>query len=164
DLSIATRTFKHLLDLPITFFEQGSAGVLVKHMQQAALIRAFITGRLFLTLLGALSLFVFVPVLFFYSARLSVMVLLFSALIAVVVALMVGPFKRRLRALYEAEGVRQGLLVETVPGMRTAKTLAMEPLQRKVWADRSAQSLATRFHVEKTSTLAQSVTGPREQL
>lgn len=164
DIRIATRTFKHLLDLPITFFEQGSAGVLVKHMQQAARIREFMTGRLFLTLLDALSLFVFVPVLFFYSARLSVMVLLFSALIAVVVALMVGPFKRRLRALYEAEGVRQGLLVETVHGMRTVKSLAMEPLQRKVWDDRSAQSIATRFHVEKISTLAQSVTGLMEKL
>lgn len=164
DIRIATRTFKHLLDLPITFFEQGSAGVLVKHMQQAARIREFMTGRLFLTLLDALSLFVFVPVLFFYSARLSVMVLLFSALIAVVVALMVGPFKRRLRALYEAEGARQGLLVETVHGMRTVKSLAMEPLQRKVWDDRSAQSIATRFHVEKISTLAQSVTGLMEKL
>src|SRR5690606_34065538 len=80
------------------------------------------------------------------------------------VALMVGPFKRRLRALYEAEGARQGLLVETVHGMRTVKSLAMEPLQRKVWDDRSAQSIATRFHVEKISTLAQSVTGLMEKL
>jgi subfamily B ATP-binding cassette protein HlyB/CyaB len=164
DIRVATRTFRHLLDLPITFFEQGSAGVLVKHMQQAGRIREFMTGRLFLTLLDGLSLFVFVPVLFFYSAKLGLLVLLFSAMIAVIVALLVGPFRRRLRALYEAEGARQALLVETVHGMRTVKSLAMEPLQRRVWDDRSAQTITTRFHVEKISTAAQSITGLMEKL
>jgi len=164
DIRLATKTFRHLLDLPITYFEQGSAGVLVKHMQQAGRIREFMTGRLFLTLLDGLSLFVFVPVLFFYSAPLATMVLLFSATIAIVVALLVGPFQRRLRALYEAEGIRQGLLVETVHGMRTVKALAMEPLQRRIWDDRSAQTIGTRFNVEKISTVAQSVTGFLEKL
>jgi subfamily B ATP-binding cassette protein HlyB/CyaB len=164
DIRLATRTFKHLLDLPITYFEQGSAGVLVKHMQQAGRIREFMTGRLFLTLLDALSLFVFVPVLFFYSAPLGIMVLTFSAIIAIVVAMLVGPFSRRLRALYEAEGLRQSLLVETVHGMRTVKALAMEPLQRRIWDDRSAQTISTRFNVEKISTVAQSATGFLEKL
>src|SRR5262249_2771650 len=35
DIRVATKTFAHLLGLPITFFEHISAGVLVKHMQQA---------------------------------------------------------------------------------------------------------------------------------
>jgi ATP-binding cassette subfamily B protein len=164
DIRVATRTFRHLLDLPITFFERGSAGVLVKHMQQAGRIREFMTGRLFLTLLDGLSLFVFVPVLFFYSAPLAVLVLLFSALITGVVALLVNPFRKRLRALYEAEGLRQGLLVETVHGMRTLKSLAMEPLQRRVWDDRSAQTITTRFRVETISTVAQAATGLIEKL
>jgi len=54
DIRVATKTFGHLLGLPITFFEHISAGVLVKHMQQAARIREFLTGRLFLTMLDAL--------------------------------------------------------------------------------------------------------------
>jgi subfamily B ATP-binding cassette protein HlyB/CyaB len=164
DIRVATRTFKHLLDLPITFFEQGSAGVLIKHMQQAGRIREFMTGRLFLTLLDGLSLFVFVPVLFFYSPSLATLVLLFSGFIAIVVALLVGPFRKRLGALYEAEGTRQGLLVETVHGMRTLKSLAMEPLQRRIWDDRSAQTITTRFKVETISTMAQAITGFIEKL
>jgi ATP-binding cassette subfamily B protein len=164
DIRVATRTFKHLLDLPITFFEQGSAGVLVKHMQQAGRIREFMTGRLFLTLLDGLSLFVFVPVLFLYSAPLACLVLLFSAMITGVVALLVSPFRKRLAALYEAEGNRQGLLVETVHGMRTLKSLAMEPLQRRIWDDRSAHTITTRFKVETISTVAQAATGLIEKL
>ncbi|MGV8854203.1 MAG: peptidase domain-containing ABC transporter [Devosia sp.] len=164
DIRVATRTFRHLLDLPITYFEQASAGVLVKHMQQSGRIREFLTGRLFLTLLDALSLLVFVPVLVMYSSTLALIVLTFSGLIGLVVALLIAPFRKRLAALYAAEGARQGLLVETVHGIRTIKSLAMEPLQRRVWDDRSAQTINTRFKVETISVTAQAVTGLLEKL
>ena len=164
DIRVATKTFGHLLALPISFFERISAGVLVKHMQQAARVREFLTGRLFLTVLDALSLLVFLPVLFLYSARLTFLVLAFTGVIGVVVALLVGPFRRRLYSLYQAEGERQALLVETVHGMRTVKSLSMEPLQGRVWDDRSAQSVSMRFSVEKISAAAQSATGLLEKL
>jgi ATP-binding cassette subfamily B protein len=164
DIRVATKTFGHLLGLPIQFFEHISAGVLVKHMQQATRVREFLTGRLFLTALDALSLFVFLPVLALYSLKLTGLVLAFTALSGIVVALLVGPFRRRLFNLYQAEGERQAMLVETVHGMRTVKALAMEPLQRRAWDDRCAQSVSMRFDVEKISASAQSVTGLLEKL
>ncbi|WP_247399301.1 MULTISPECIES: peptidase domain-containing ABC transporter [unclassified Bradyrhizobium] len=164
DIRVATKTFGHLLGLPITFFEHISAGVLVKHMQQAARIREFLTGRLFLTTLDALSLFVFIPVLALYSAKLTCLVLAFTAVSATVVTLLMGPFRRRLYDLYQAEGARQALLVETVHGMRTVKSLAMEPLQSRVWDQRCAQSVTMRFGVEKISAGAQAVTGFLEKM
>ncbi|MGY3614415.1 peptidase domain-containing ABC transporter [Bradyrhizobium sp. USDA 10063] len=164
DIRVATKTFGHLLGLPVTFFEHISAGVLVKHMQQAARIREFLTGRLFLTTLDALSLFVFIPVLALYSLKLTCMVLAFTAASGMVVALLMGPFRRRLYNLYQAEGARQALLVETVHGMRTVKSLAMEPLQSRVWDDRCAQSVTMRFGVEKISAAAQSATGFLEKM
>src|SRR6185312_10387619 len=72
---------------------------------------------------------------------------------------LVGPFRSRLYALYQAEALRQGLLVESVHGIQSLKSLAIEPLQRRVWDDRFAQSVAMRFRVEKISATAQSVTG-----
>jgi ATP-binding cassette subfamily B protein len=164
DIRVATKTFGHLLGLPVTFFEHISAGVLVKHMQQAARIREFLTGRLFLTMLDALSLFVFIPVLALYSVKLTCVVLAFTAASAGVVTVLMGPFRRRLFNLYQAEGARQALLVETVHGMRTVKSLAMEPLQGRTWDDRCAQSVTMRFDVEKISAGAQSVTGFLEKM
>ncbi|SEH69966.1 ATP-binding cassette, subfamily B [Rhizobium tibeticum] len=164
DIRIATRTFGHLLNLPIALFEQASAGVLVKHMQQTGRIREFLTGRLFLTLLDGVSLLVFIPILLLYSVKLTLVVMGFAALVGLVVMLLVGPFQRRLQALYKAEGDRQALLVETVHGMRTVKSLALEPRQRRAWDDYSAQSISVRFRVEKISTVAQSMTGLLEKL
>ncbi|WP_445492977.1 peptidase domain-containing ABC transporter [Rhodopseudomonas sp. RCAM05734] len=164
DIRVATKTFGHMLGLPVTFFEHISAGILVKHMQQASRIREFLTGRLFLTFLDALSLLVFIPVLAMYSLKLTGIVLAFTFLSGTIVVLLMGPFRRRLFSLYQAEGTRQALLVETVHGMRTVKSLAMEPLQRKVWDDCCAQSVSMRFNVEKISAAAQSTTGFLEKL
>lgn len=164
DVRVAVRTFAHLLNLPLAYFEQMPTGVLVKHMQQASRIREFLTGRLFTTILDGLSLVVFIPVLLLYSVKLTLVVLAFTACVALTIALLIGPFRRRLLALYEAEGERQALLVEAVHGMRTIKSLAMEPLQRRTWDNSSAQAVTMRYGVDKISAAAQSITGLLEKL
>jgi ATP-binding cassette subfamily B protein len=164
DIRIATRTFAHLMGLPITFFEHMSTGVLVKHMQQAARIREFLTGRLFLTTLDALSLVVFLPVLALYSVKLTGVVLAFTVLNGAVVVALIGPFRRRLAELYQAEGARQALLVETMHGMPTVKTLSLEPSQGRIWDDRCAEAVTMRFGVERISAGAQALTGFLEKV
>jgi ATP-binding cassette subfamily B protein len=159
DLRLATRTFSHLLSLPIDYFERCSAGVVVRHMQQVERIRQFLTGRLFLTLLDACALLVVIPMLLFYSAKLTAIVFAFAVAIAAIVASMIGPFRRRLLELYNAEAEKQAMLVETIHGMRTVKALAIEPIQRRKWDDRTAAAIRTHFRVGKIGISAQAATG-----
>jgi ATP-binding cassette subfamily B protein len=164
DVRTSIRTFERLLSLPIDFFERASAGVITKHMQQVEKIREFLTGRLFLTLLDATSLLVVVPLLFFYSGRLAILVLGFSGLTACVIAGLIPIYRRKLRVLYEAEGQRQAYLVETIHGMETVKGLATEPLRQRDWDARCAQAAESRFDVGRISTSAQAVIGLLEKL
>ena len=158
DMRLTRRVFGHLLSLPIDFFETTSAGVVTRHMQQLEKIRNFLTGRLFFTALDVISLLVFIPILFSYSFKLTLIVLLFAALICGIVLAMVPTFQRRLNALYSAEGQRQGMLVETIHGMRTVKALAIEPSQRRVWDQRSAEAITMHFRVGQISIAGNSVT------
>ena len=158
DLRITAKTFQHMLHLPLEFFEHVAAGVLTQHMQQTAKIRNFLTGNVFLTILEATSLFVFLPFLFVYSLSLTSIVLVFTGLIALVIALLIGPFKRRLDALYNAEGNRQAMLVETINGMATVKAMAIEPLLRTQWEDKVARAVSMQFRVGKISITAKSLT------
>ena len=164
DIRVATRTFHHLLSLPVEFFERSAAGVLTKHMQQAQRVREFLTGKLFLTVLDATALCVFLPVLFLYNVKLTFIVLMFAALIAAIIGGLVGPFRRRLRELYQAEGERQALLVEAIHGMPTVKALAIEPQQGKKWDVRAAHAVSMHFRVGKISTVAQAATALFEKL
>jgi ATP-binding cassette subfamily B protein len=164
DIRVATRTFGHMLKLPMNFFEHSTAGVLTKHMQQTNQIREFLTGRLFLTILDSAALFIFLPVLLYYSVSLTVIVLLFSLALAINIAVLLGPYRRRLEALYDAEGDRQAKLVETIHGIQTVKALSMEPVQRKHWDQSSAQAVAMQFNVGKISITATTVSKLLEKL
>ena len=158
DMRLTRRVFAHLLSLPIDFFETTSAGVVTRHMQQLEKIRSFLTGRLFFTALDLIALLVFVPILFSYSFKLAMIVLLFAAMIGGIVLAMVPTFQRRLNALYSAEGQRQGMLVETIHGMRTVKALAIEPSQRRIWDQRSAEAITMHFRVGQISIAGNAVT------
>ncbi|WP_395404450.1 peptidase domain-containing ABC transporter [Pseudoduganella sp. UC29_106] len=157
DMRLTRRTFGHLLSLPIDYFETTTAGIITRHMQQLEKIRGFLTGKLFFTALDCTALLIFMPILFSYSVKLALIALAFTAAIGTTVAIMVPPFQRRLNALYAAEGKRQGMLVETVHGMRTVKALAIEPAQRKLWDQRSAEAITLHFKVGQIAITGNSV-------
>lgn len=158
DIRLTRRTFAHLLSLPIDYFETTSAGVVVRHMQQMEKIRGFLTGRMFFTALDLTALIILLPILFSYSVKLAMIVLLFTLLISGIVAVLVPTFQRRLNDLYTAEGQRQALMVETIHGMRTVKALAIEPMQRRAWDQRSANALNQHFRVGQISIAGNAVT------
>ena len=164
DVRVATRTFGHLMRLPLNFFEQITAGVLTKHMQQTSQIREFLTGSLFLTALDSTALFIFIPILLYYSVPLTIIVLLFAAMLGVNIGVLLIPYRTRLEALYHAEGERQAMLVETIHGIQTVKALSMEPVQRKHWDNSSAQAVAMHFRVGKISIAATTISKLLEKL
>jgi subfamily B ATP-binding cassette protein HlyB/CyaB len=158
DMRITRRAFSHLLSLPIDYFETNSAGVITRHMQQLEGIRNFLTGQLFFTALETTALLIFLPILFSYSVKLASIVLVFTAIIAGVIAALLPTFRRRLDALYTAEGKRQALLVETIHGMRTVKALAIEPAQRRTWDQNSAEAITMHFRVGQISITGNAIT------
>ncbi|MBQ2334683.1 MAG: peptidase domain-containing ABC transporter, partial [Victivallales bacterium] len=164
DISTAVKTFAHLIHLPIDFFEQVPSGVLLKHMQQTEKIRGFLSGNLFFTLLDLCSLVIFIPFLLLYSVKLTFVVLGFTGLMALVIASLIKPFQRRLDALYQAEGRRQSRLVETIHGIRTVKSLALEPVEEKAWGNRSAAAVNAYFSVGRISLTARSLSQALEML
>ena len=127
-------------------------------MQQLEKIRNFLTGRLFFTGLDTIALLIFLPILFAYSVKLAMIVLLFTGLIACVIMAMVPTYQRRLNALYSAEGQRQAMLVESVHGMRTVKALAIEPSQRRIWDQRSAEAINMHFRVGRVTITGNAIT------
>ena len=164
DARLASRAFQHLLSLPLSFFEATSTGVLARNMQQTESIRGFLTGRLFQTLLDAMALPLMLVMLVLYSPRLTLLVLCFSGAIAAVIGIMVPTFRRRLEDLYYAEGSRQALLVETIHGMRTVKSLALETVQMGSWEDRLAAGIRRRAVVGRIAAFAGVITQSLDKL
>jgi ATP-binding cassette, subfamily B, bacterial HlyB/CyaB len=159
DIRVAAFSYKRLLSLPLALFQHAPAGMLVKHMQQATQIREFFTGSLLLTLIEMLSLVVVLPVLAFFSWQLTLVVIVFSALIAANSLLGIYGNKINLEKLYLAEGDRQATLFETINGMETVKSMALEPLQMRRWLDISSATVHMQYAVGRLSTVSSEVSG-----
>jgi ATP-binding cassette subfamily B protein len=164
DMRLASTIFLKLMSLPVDFFERNLAGVISKHMQQDQRIREFLSGRLLLTVLDATALFVYVPILLYYSVALTGIVLVCALAIAAIIGFMSPPFRRRLQELYRAEGERQGLLIEAIHGINTVKSLGLEPAQAKAWDQSSANSVERRIEVGRISAGARTVSQGIEKL
>ncbi|NDF50778.1 MAG: peptidase domain-containing ABC transporter [Betaproteobacteria bacterium] len=164
DMRLTRLAFTHLMSLPIPYFETRSAGVILRNVYQLEKVRAFFTGPLFGTMLEVVGLLVFGPLLFLYSPTLAFLVLGFTFLMALVIVILIKPYQIRLNALFDAEGRRNSLLVESIHGMRTVKALAVEPSKVREWTQRSAKSILTHFEVMKISISAQAVTHVLERL
>ena len=154
DARLASRTFRHLLSLPLHFFEATTTGILARHLQQTDTIRQFLTGRLFQTMLDAMTLPLMLGMLLLYSVKLALVVIGFSSAMAAIIGLMLPTFRRQLERLYQAEGARQGHLVETIHGMRTVKSLALEPVRIAAWNEKITASVQRRARVGRISAIA----------
>jgi ATP-binding cassette subfamily B protein len=164
DARLGSRTFRHLLSLPLPFFETHPAGVLARHMQQTEKVRHFLAGRLLQTMLDAAMLPLLLILLAFYSLSLTIVVLGFSAAIATVIGLMVPAFRQRLNRLYEAEGARQAHLVETLHNMRAVKSLVLEPARQRAWDDQVAAAIRRHAEVGRISVAGTVATGMLDRM
>jgi ATP-binding cassette subfamily B protein len=164
DAQVGRRTFGKLVSLPMDFFERASAGVVTKNMQQTERIRNFLTGQVFSVILDGVGLIVMIPMMFFYSVSLAMIVLGSAGLLALVMLILVEPFKRRLNDLYQAEARLQGFLVENIQGMRTVKSLALDARQKHEWDGRLARAIEQRFRVGTFSLIGFTLISPIDKI
>ena len=101
-----------------------------------------------------LSLPLMLVVLFLYSVKLTFLVVGFSLAMAGVIGFMAPTFRRHLESLYQAEGARQGHLIETIHGVRTVKSLALEPARLAAWNEKVTTGVQRRATVGRIGALA----------
>ena len=164
DAQVGVRTFAKLVSLPMEFFERSPTGVVTKNIQQTERIRQFLTGQVFNTAIDAIGLIVLIPLMFFYSTPLAVIVLASALILSLLILFMVPIFKRQMQELYASEAQLQSFLVESIQGMRTVKSLALDARQRQSWDSRLARTIENRFKVAKFRMIAEAMIGPVDKI
>jgi subfamily B ATP-binding cassette protein HlyB/CyaB len=164
EVNISTTIFSRLLRLPIEFFERSTAGEISRDVNETWKIRRFLSENVFGTALEGLVILVILPILFFFNFTLTMIVLLIAALVFGWLLLMMPVARRKAGKTHRAEGLLGGYLVETLIGIRTVKSLALEPRRRHTW-DRYVRRVADLREEEgRTVNTIQTVILPLERL
>ena len=163
DAKITLHVFKRMLRLPLDYFERRQAGVISYHINQVNKIREFMTGKMMQTVLDLITLLVVVPVIFLLQPTLAWVTMACAGLIGLIIVIFIGPVNRAMGRWIGAETQKSSVLVETLHGIRTVKSLALEPQQREAWDRRTATSVQLRLEASNLANWPQTLITPIEQ-
>lgn len=150
DVELGARLFRHLLNLPIAYFEARRVGDSVARVRELENIRAFLTGNAVTVVLDLLFSVVFLAVMSYYSWDLTLIVLA-SLPCYVILSLLYTPLlRRRLHEKFNRGAENQAFLVEAIAGIGTVKAMAVEPQLTRHWDQQLAAYIAAGF---RTATI-----------
>jgi ATP-binding cassette subfamily B protein len=164
DVKLSTDIFDKVLNIPIDYFERTPVGQITRDMWEIWKIRRFLTIQLFGTVLDASVIFVILPILFFFSAVLTAIVLVIYLVIGLWLLVMLPVIRRKGAAVHRAETVQGSFLVESLHGIRTIKSLGLDARRRHEWDVYVTQTEKLRFDEGQTANLVRTVVLPLERL
>ncbi|MCE5312519.1 MAG: type I secretion system permease/ATPase, partial [Nitrospiraceae bacterium] len=154
DIILGTRLFKHLLALPLRYFEVRRVGDTVARVRELENIRQFLTGAPLTSVLDVMFIVVFVLVMFFYSTSLTLVALAALPLFAILSAIVTPMLRHRLDEKFNRGADSQSYLVESVNGVQTVKSFALEPEVQKKWEGLLASYVRSSFKTYQLSGIA----------
>ncbi len=151
DVELGARLFRHLLNLPLAYFQARRVGDSVARVRELENIRNFLTGNALTLVLDVLFSVVFIAVMFAYSVPLTLIVIASIPLYLGLSWMVVPLLRARLDEKFARGAENQALLVETVTGIQTVKATALEPAMARRWDNQLAAYVSASF---RTQTLA----------
>jgi subfamily B ATP-binding cassette protein HlyB/CyaB len=147
DVELGARLFRHLLALPISYFQARRVGDSVARVRELENIRNFLTSSALTLVIDLFFTFVFLAVMFLYSPLLTAIVL-GAVPFYVGISLAATPlFRQRLDEKFARGAENQAFLVESVTGVETLKAMAVEPQMQRRWEEQLAGYVTASFRV-----------------
>lgn len=154
DVELGARLFRHLLNLPIAYFQARRVGDSVARIRELENIRSFLTGNAITLVMDLMFSFVFLAVMLWYSAWLTLIVAI-SIPCYIALSMIFTPIIRaRLNEKFNRSAENQSFLVETISGIDTVKAMAVEPRWVHKWEQQLASYVSSSLSVNNAGMLA----------
>ena len=154
DVELGARLFRHLVQLPLAYFQARRVGDSVARVRELENIRSFLTGNALTVLLDVVFSIVFIAVMLFYSVPLTLIVLASMPLYVGLSLAVVPILRRRLDEKFARGAENQAMLVETVSAIQTVKATALEPAFGRRWDNQLAAYISASFRTQNLASWA----------
>lgn len=164
DAKLGAKLFHHLLALPIAYFEKRKVGNIIARVRELDTIREFIANKSISVILDVLFSGVFVAVMLLYSVKLTMVVVAFVSVIGLIYFFITPQLRKRLEEKFQMGAQSNAYLVESVTGVQTVKSLALEGSMQKKWEDYLAKYVNSSFHLSNLSNTLGGLSGMLQKL
>ena len=147
DVELGARLFRHLLALPIGYFQSRRVGDSVARVRELENIRNFLTGSALTLVIDLFFTAAFLGVMFVYSPLLTAIVIGSFPFYIAISAGVTPLFRHRIDEKFQRGAENQAFLVESVTGVETLKAMAIEPQMQRRWEEQLAGYVGASFRV-----------------
>ena len=141
NMQMANNLFRHLVRLPLDYFENRHIGDVVSRFQSLQQVKEmFTTGFVEVLVDGVMSI-ILVILLFVYSPMLALIVLVFVSLYLLLRLALFRPFRNLTEESILAEAREQSNFMETVRGIQSVKLFGKEVDRQSLWQNRYAERI-----------------------
>jgi len=164
DAKLGAKLFYHLLALPIAYFEKRKVGNIIARVRELDTIREFIANKSISVILDVLFSGVFVAVMLMYSVKVTMLVVAFVSVIGILYFFITPQLRKRLEEKFQMGAQSNAYLVESVTGVQTVKSLALEGSMQRKWEDYLAKYINSSFHLSNLSNVLGGLSGMLQKL
>ena len=154
DVSLGSKLFRHILALPLSYFEARRVGDTVARVRELEQIRQFLTSHSVTVVLDLIFTVVFMAVMWFYSSTLTLIVMASLPIYGLLSVAITPAIRTRLHEKFNRGAENQAFLVETVSGVQTVKAMAVEPPLLRKWEEQLAGYVRASFRATSLMTIA----------
>ncbi|MCU0763035.1 MAG: type I secretion system permease/ATPase [Hydrogenophaga sp.] len=151
DVELGTQLFRHLMRLPLSYFESRRAGDTVARVRELDNARAFLTGQALTSWIDLLFTAVYLAVMFYYSPMLTGIVVAALPVFFAASWIVTPILRKNLEDKFALGAENQAFLVETVTSMETLKGQAVEPQWQRQWERRLGEYVGSAFQAGHVS-------------
>jgi ATP-binding cassette, subfamily B, bacterial HlyB/CyaB len=157
DASLGAKVYRHLLSLPFRYFEVRKVGNIIARVRELENLRQFMTNISLTVLLDTVFSVLFVVIMAIYSVYLTMIVLLIVLAIALISFFATPIIKARLDEKFQKGAAAQSFLVESITGIQTVKSLAIEGKMVKDWENNLGDYILSAFKLSNVGNVAVSL-------
>lgn len=158
DLELGSRLFRHMMRLPLSYYESRRTGETIARMREVETIRNFLTGSTLTLAIDLLFLFVFLLVMFLFSSKMFLIVLAALPLFFLASYLITPLMRSKLEDKHQKMAENQSFLVETLAGIETVKAASVEMQHLREYEEKVASLSKSGFYSSNLSNLINQTT------
>jgi len=123
DIIMSSLIFERVLDLQMAV-RPKSVGSFANNLKEFDSIRSFFTSSTVAALVDLPFTILFLVVVYFLAGNIVFIPIIISTIIVIYMLFVKGPLQKSIESTYEASAVKNGILIETLSGMETVKTMS----------------------------------------
>lgn len=141
NVQLAANLFHHLIRLPMQYFEKRHMGDIVSRFGSLQYIRQLLTTGITETLIDGFMAIITLSMIFFYSVKLSLVVVSAVIIYAVIRIVTYRPLHEISEQEIVAKAEETSNFMETIRGIQTIKLFGFEPKRESQWQNRYTNAI-----------------------